>query len=218
MPILHLAQEMGTSADVQTEGRLSFQLSYEHLSRNFELGGIEEKVRRRVCTGKLSFRPANPVSFYGFIGSSNFPNSYVAEGSLLYFGGGCKFMMLGEVYIEDEDGETTTVKAGIGLDLQLSHLTSTNDSSYEEFSLTELQGDVDFGLRVFWFVGYFGMKLSKITGEFMQSGSPKIEATGTGLFSLFLGFNLHVGKSVVFVSEFSFFTERSWALGLRFDI
>jgi hypothetical protein len=182
------------------------------------LGGIEEKVGRSIFIGKLSFRPANPVDFYGFFGSSSFPNSYVGAGTLLYFGGGCKIMMLGEVYIEEEDGETTTVKAGVGLDLQLSHLTSTNDSNYKDFSLTEFQGAVDFGLRIFWFVGYFGFKFSKVSGEFVQLDYPRIKAEGTGLFSLFLGFNFYLGKSVVLLSELSLFTEKSWALGIRFDI
>jgi hypothetical protein len=194
-------------------------LSYEHLSRNFKLGGVEEKVGRKILRGKLSFRPVRSANFYGFIGSSTFPNSYVSDGSLFYFGGGCKLMMLGEVYIEEEDeNETITVKAGVGLDFQLSHLRSTNDNNYEDFALTEFQGSLDFGLRFFWFVGYFGFKFSKISGEFTQLDYERIKAEGTGLFSLFLGFNFHLNKSLVLVSEVSFFTEKSWALGLRIDI
>jgi hypothetical protein len=218
LPILNSAQEIGTSADTQIEGRFALQLSYEHISRNFRLGGIEEKVGRKILRGKLSFRPVRSLNFYGFLGSSNFPNSYVSNGSLLYFGGGCKLMMLGEVYIEEEDGEEITVKAGIGLDFQLSSLRSTNDSHYADFGLTEFQGSLDFGLRVFWFVGYFGFKFSKISGEFVQKDYSRIKAEGTGLFSLFLGFNFHLSKSLVLVSEVSFFTEKSWALGLRVEI
>jgi hypothetical protein len=123
LPILHFAQEVGTSADTQMEGRFAFQLSYEHLSRNFTLGGIEEKVVRKILRGKLSFRPVRAANFYGFIGSSTFPNSYAEDGSLLYFGGGCKLMMLGEVYIEEEDGETITVKAGVVLVSEFSFFT-----------------------------------------------------------------------------------------------
>lgn len=218
LPILHFAQEVGTSADTQMERRFSFQLSYEHLSRNFTLGGIKEKVGRKILRGKLSFRPVRPANFYGFIGTSNFPNSYVDDGSLLYFGGGCKFMMLGEVYVEEEDGETITVKAGAGLDFQLTHIKSTNNRDYSDFSLTEFQGSLDFGLRIFWFVGYFGFKFSKISGEFTQLNYSRIKTEGTGLFSLFLGFNFHLSKSLILVSEVSFITEKSWALGLRIDI
>ena len=218
LPIFHFAQEVGTSADTQLEGRFVFHLSYEHLSQNFTLGGIEEKVGRRILRGKLSFRPANPAYFYGFVGTSSFPNSSVGDGSLLYFGAGCKLMMLGEVYIEEEDGETVTVKTGVGLDFQLSHLSASSNSNYKNFSLTEFQGALDLGVRIFWFVGYFGFKFSKISGEFTQVDYQRIKAEGTGLFSLFLGFNMYLGKSVAFVSEFSFFTEKSWALGLRFDI
>jgi hypothetical protein len=218
LPMLHFAQEVGTSADTQMERRFSFQLSYEHLSRNFTLGGIEEKIGRKILNGKLSFRPVRSANFYGFIGTSNFPNSYVDDGSLLYFGGGCKFMMLGEVYVEEEDGETVTVKAGAGLDFQLSHIKSTNSRDYSDFALTEFQGSLDFGLRVFWFAGYFGFKLSKISGEFTELNHSRLKAEGTGLFSLFLGFNFHLNRALVFVSEVSFFTEKSWALGFRIDI
>ncbi|MGD8539478.1 MAG: hypothetical protein PVI66_12240 [Candidatus Aminicenantes bacterium] len=218
LPILNSAQEVGTSADTQMERRLSLQLSYEHISRNFTLGGIEEKVGRKIFRGKLSFRPFRVANFYSFIGSSEFPNSYVNDGSLLYFGGGCKLMMLGEVYVEEEDGDTITVKAGIGLDFQISRLQSTNNRDYVDFGLTEFQGSLDFGLRVFWFVGYFGFKFSKISGEFTELDDSRIKAEGTGLFSLFLGFNVHLTQKLVLISEFSFFTEKSWALGLRVDI
>ncbi len=218
LSILHYAQEVGTCADTQLEGRLAIQLSYEHLSRNFTLGRIEEKVGRKIFRGKLSFRPARSANIYGFIGTSNFPNSYVDEGSLLYFGGGCKLLMLGEVYVEEEDGETITVKAGVGFDFQLSHLRTTDKHDYADFALTEFQGSIDLGMRIFWFVGYFGFKFSKVSGEFTQLDYSRIRAEGTGLFSLFLGFNFHLGKSLVLISEFSFFTEKSWSLGLRVDI
>lgn len=218
LPILHFAQEVGTAADTQMEGRLAIQLSYEHLSQDFELAGTKEKIGRGMFRGKLSFRPARSVYFYGFIGSSNFPNSVVEDGSLLYFGGGCKLMMIGEVYIEEEDGETVTVKGGVGLDFQLSHLKSTNSLDYGDFALTEFQGSLDFGLRVFWFVGYLGFKFSGISGEFAPLDSSRVKAEGTGLFSLFLGFNFYLGKSLALVSEFSVFTKKSWALGLRIDI
>ena len=218
LPILNSAQEVGTCADTQMERRFALQLSYEHISRNFTLGGIEEKVGRKIFRGKLSFRPTRGANFYGFVGSSNFPNSFVNDGSLLYFGGGCKFMMLGEVYVEEEDGETITIRAGIGLDFQLSHLQSTNTRDYADFGLTEFQGSLDFGLRVFWFVGYFGFKFSKISGEFTQLDYSRIKAEGKGLFSLFLGFNFHLSRALVLVSEFSFFAEKSWALGFRVDM
>lgn len=218
LPILISAQEVGTSADTQLERRFALQFSYEHISKNFTLAGIEEKVGRKILRGKLCFRPVRSANFFAFIGTSNFPTSYVDDGSLLYFGGGCKLMMIGEVYVEEEDGEAITVKAGMGLDFQLSHLQSTNNSYYADFGLTEFQGSLDFGLRVFWFVAYFGFKFSKISGEFTQLDYSRIKAEGTGLFSLFLGFNFHLSRALVLVSEFSFFTEKSWAIGLRLDI
>jgi hypothetical protein len=112
LPMLHFAQEVGTSADTQMEGGFAFQLSYEHLSRYYTLGGIKEKVGRKMLRGKLSFQPVRPANFYGFIGTSYFPNSYVHNGSLLYFGGGCKLMMLGEVYVEEEDAKQSLLRQG----------------------------------------------------------------------------------------------------------
>jgi hypothetical protein len=67
-------------------------------------------------------------------------------------------------------------------------------------------------------VGYFGFKFRKISGECTPLDYSRIKAEGTGLFSLFLGFNFHLSKFLVLVSEVSFFTEKSWAMGLRIDI
>lgn len=218
LPVLHFAQDVGTAADTQMEGRFALQLSYQHLSRNFTREGLEGKVGRKIVMGKLSFRPVQAMNLYGFVGSTNFPNSYADDGSLLSFGGGLKFIMLGEVYVEEEDGDTVVVKAGVGLDFQLSRLQSTDDQSYRDFALTEFQGSLDLGLRIFGFVGYLGFKFSKISGEMTAKDWSRIKAEGTGLFSLFLGFNVHLGKSFVLVSEFAFFTESSWAFGLRIDL
>jgi hypothetical protein len=67
-------------------------------------------------------------------------------------------------------------------------------------------------------VGYFGFKFSKISAEFTRLDYSWIKAEGTGLFSLFLGFNFHLSKFLVLVSEVSHFTEKSWAMGLHIDI
>jgi hypothetical protein len=128
-------------------------------------------------------------------------------------------MMVGEVDITEEDGHSINVRGGIGLDFQVARLQSSQNKDYEKFGLTRYQGSLDFGLRVFRFAGYFGFKFSKISGTFQPLVLDQvIEAKGKGLFSMMLGFNWHLSRHLALVSEFSFFTESSWALGLRLDL
>jgi len=215
-PLASLCQDVGTAADVST---FSLQLSYDHLSRDFSLAGARQGISRDIYKATVGFRPTDYVYLYGFLGSSDFPNSYIQDGRHLYFGGGLKCLMVGEVDITEEDGHSINVRGGIGLDFQVARLQSSGNEDYEKFGLTKYQGSLDFGLRVFQFAGYFGFKFSKISGMFQPlSLDQEIEAKGKGLFSMMLGFNWHLSRHLAFVSEFSFFTESYWGLGLRLDL
>jgi hypothetical protein len=216
VPLASFAQDVGTAADVST---FSLQLSYEHLSRDFSLAGARQEISRDIYRATVGFKPTDYVYLYGFLGSSDFPNSYVQDGRPLYFGAGLKFMMVGEVDITEDDGRSINVRGAIGLDFQVARLQSSHNEDYEKFGLTRYQGSLDFGLRVFQFAGYFGFKFSKISGTFQPLALDRdIEARGKGLFSMMLGFNWHLSRHLALVSEFSFFTESYWGLGLRLDL
>ena len=217
-PFLLLGQEVGSGADVPSEGHAALAFTYENLSRHFTIDGFEEKVKREILRATFSFRPAQNWNLYVFTGTSDFPNSFADSGNHLYYGGGIKYMMLGEVDIEEEDGSSINIRIGIGLDFQVSHLQSMGHDSYKKLGLTEFQGAIDFGVRVFQFAGYLGFKFSGISGDFTLADERKMDAQGKGLFSMFLGLNLPLSRRLAFVSEYSLFTERSWALGLRFNI
>jgi hypothetical protein len=215
-PLVSPAQEVGTAADMSA---FSLQFSYEHLSRDFSLAGVRQEISRDIYKATVGFEAADYVFLYGFLGSSDFPNSYVGDGSHLYFGGGLKWMMVGEVDIAEEDGRSINVRGGIGLDFQVARLQSSLNKEYEKFGLTKYQGSLDFGLRIFQFAGYFGFKFSKMSGTFQPLVlNQEIEARGKGLFSMMLGFNWHLSRRLALVSEFSFFTESYWGLGLRLDL
>ena len=219
LPCSLFAQEVGTSADSLSVGHMALLFSYEHLSRDFSLDNSKEEITREVLKATFSYRPFMNLNLYGFVGSSDFPSSIVSTGRNLQFGGGIKYMMLGEVEILDEkEGTSINIKGGMGLTFQVSRLQSTGDASFDQFGLTEFQGAIDFGLRVFQFTGYFGFKLSAISGNFTLPDQSLIDTNGKGLFSLFLGFNYSFGPHLALVSEFSFFTEKSWALGLRWSL
>jgi hypothetical protein len=216
VPVDSFAQGVGTAADVSA---FSLQLSYEHLSRDFSLAGARQEISRDIYRATVGFRPTDYVYLYGFLGSSDFPNSYVQDGRHVYFGGGLKCLMVGEVDIIEQDGRDINVRGGIGLDFQVARLQSSGNEDYEKFGLTKYQGSLDFGLRVFQFAGYFGFKFSKISGMFQPLAlDQEIEAKGKGLFSMMLGFNWHLSRHLALVSEFSFFTESYWGLGLRLDL
>lgn len=128
-------------------------------------------------------------------------------------------MMLGEVEIQDEkEGTSINIKGGMGFDFQVSRLQSTGEELYDDFGLTEFQGAVDFGIRVFRFAGYLGFKLSTVSGKFTLPDESLIDTKGKGLFSMFLGFNYSFRRHLALVSEFTFFTESSWAIGLRWSL
>jgi hypothetical protein len=216
VPLISSGQDVGTASDISS---FSVQLSYEHLTRDFSLAGARQEIGRDLYKATVGFRPTDYVYLYGFLGSSDFPNSYIQAGRHLYFGGGLKCLMVGEVDITEEDGHSINVRGGVGLDFQVARLQSSQDEDYEKFGLTRYQGSLDFGLRVFQFAGYFGFKFSKISGTFQPLVlDQEIEAKGKGLFSMMLGFNWHLSRHLALVSEFSFFTESSWALGLRLDL
>jgi hypothetical protein len=215
-PLVSPAQDVGTAADTSS---FSLQLSYEHLSRDFSLAGARQEIRRDIYKATVGFEATDYIYLYGFLGSSDFPNLYVQAGRHLYFGGGLKWMMVGEVDITEEDGRSINVRGAIGLDFQVARLQSSLNEDYEKFGLTKYQGSLDFGLRIFQFAGYFGFKFSKISGTFQPLALDReIEAKGKGLFSMMLGFNWHLSRHVALVSEFSFFSESSWGLGLRLDL
>jgi len=215
-PLSLSGQDVGTAADVPS---FSMAFSYERLSRDFRLAGIRQEIHRDIYRATLGLKPWEGVSIYGFVGSSNFPNSYVSGGRTLYFGGGLKFLMVGEVDIREEDGHSLLVRGAVGLDFQISRLQSSHTADCERLGLTRYQGCLDFGLRIWQVAGYFGFKFSRISGPFHPALSDQeIDAKGTGLFSMILGLNWHLCPRVALVSEFSFFTERTWGLGLRIDL
>ncbi len=217
-PFLLLGQEVGCGADVPSEGHAALTFSYENLSRYFTINGLEEKVKREILRATFSFRPAQSWNLYVFTATSDFPSSFADSENHLYYGGGIKFAMLGEVDIEEEDGSSINIRVGIGLDFQVSRLQSIGHDSYQKLGLTEFQGAIDFGVRVFRFAGYLGFKFSGISGDFTLADKRRMDAKGKGLFSMFLGLNIPFSQHLGFVSEYSFFTERSWALGLRLNI
>jgi len=216
-----LAQMTGTGAD---STRLSLQFSYERLSREFSLSGTREDVSRDVFTATAGYMLAPNFMIYGFLGTSDFPMSLTPGGQHLLFGGGLKYSLLGYVDIEEEDGSRINLKGSIDFDVRVSRLESSNTDFYEKFGLTQFQGSIDFGLKVFPFAGYMGFKFSRVSGEFLPAlqlmifPSRPTELDGRGLFSLLLGFNYQFAPRLSLVTEFSFFTESSWSFGLRWDI
>lgn len=218
LPSFVSAQEMGAAADSPSPGHFSLQFSYENPSREFILDGYTEKIRQKILKAKLGFRPNRYWNLYGFAGGSNFPNSFADDQTQLYFGGGLKLLMIGEVEVEEEDKTTINISAGMGLDFQISRLQSSGNQAYDSFGLTKYQGALDLSVRVFGFAGYLGFKMSKLSGNFTPIGNSTLEVNSKGLCSLFLGLNVHVNRFCSLVSEFSFFSEKSWALGLRFDL
>lgn len=211
------AQDVGTAADSQDLRCFSLQLSYEHLKRDFKLDEMQLDVTREIYKAQIGFRPSRFVRLYGFAGSSNFPHSLAPSSRQLYLGGGLKTLFIGEVYIEDEETEDTiNIQAGIGLDLQIARLQTSGNDVYDSMGLTRYQGAIDLGLTLFRFSAYFGCKLSKMMGNFLLIGEDETQIKSKGLFSLFTGLNWRLSSHLSLVSEFSFFTEKFWAIGLKF--
>ena len=217
IPIGLTAQDVGTASDSQDLRHFSLQFSYEHLKRDFKLNEMQLDVTREIYKAQIGFRPSRFVRLYGFAGSSNFPHSPAPSSRQLYMGGGLKTLFIGEVYIEDEETEDTiNIQAGIGLDLQIARLQTSGNDVYDSFGLTRYQGAIDLGLSLFRFSGYFGCKLSKMMGNFVLIGGDKTQIKSKGLFSFFMGLNFRMNSHISLVSEFSFFTEKYWSLGLMF--
>ncbi len=212
------AQSVGTAADSPAPGHGYAKISYSHLSRNFNLEGTSESVTQKIWLGEVGFRPNRLIKLYGFGGSSDFSNSRALEQRQLYFGGGLKLTMIGEVDVEEESGRRVRINAGVGLDFQMARLQSSGDQAYDSLGLTRYQGALDLGLRVFGFAGYLGFKLSKVSGAFRPASGDDVAADSQGLFSLFLGFNGHLSSWLSVVSEVSFISDKMWSLGLRLDL
>jgi hypothetical protein len=221
MSLSGLAQMIGTGAD---STRLSLQFSYEHLSREFSFSGMREDIGRDVFAAAAAYKPALNFTIYGFLGTSDFPMSLTPGGQHLLFGGGLKYSLLGYVDIEKEDGSRVNIKGAIDFDVRASRLLSSSTDFYEKFGLTQFQGSIVFGLKVFEFAGSMGFKFSRVSGEFfpglqlMIFPARPVEVDGRGLLSFLLGFNYQFAPRLSLVTEFSFFTESSWSFGLRWDI
>ncbi|MBN1271172.1 MAG: hypothetical protein JXB26_02780 [Candidatus Aminicenantes bacterium] len=212
------AQEILSGADIPPEGHASLQVNYTHLSRKFTINGITEKVSRDIAMAQVLFRPGFQWAFYGFAGFSDFPHTYAPTGDFVLFGGGLKYLLVAEVDIEQKNGKTISVKGGMDIDLQIRRLQGTGNTITKSFALTEFQSAINFGLRVFMFSGNLGFKFSTMHGSFSPDGGLEMEAKAKGLFSMFLGFNVYLCRSLSLVSEISFFTERSWGVGLRLGL
>jgi hypothetical protein len=215
-PLFASAQDIGTAADTPP---FYLQVSYDHVSRDFTLAGAKEEIVRGIYKAAAGFAIGPNVGLYGFAGSSDFPNTRVGGGRALWIGGGLKYRMLGEVEIIESDGKTLDIKGGIGLDFQVARLQNAEAASYDDLSLTRYQGSIDFGLRILRFAGYLGFKFSSIRGRLTPAGSiEELEVEGRGLFSMVMGFNWYLRRHLALVSEFSFFSESFWGLGLRWNI
>lgn len=219
MPSLLLAQEVGTMADTPFARRVAFHFSYHHLKRDFESDSLREEIVQDILRGTISYSPSPWMNLYGFVGSSDFPTILADTERQLYYGGGLKFMLLGgDVYIEKQGRGTIHIKGGVGVDFQVGRLQSRDSETYKKFDLTEYQGALNFGLKIIIVAGYVGFKFSWANGSLAMLDDTYIDIRGKGLLSMFLGWSFALAKNLVLTSEISFFTKKSWALGLRATI
>jgi len=216
---LVIPQDVGSMAGAQTSGHFALRFSYENISRKYNYDTFREKVSRDIFKGTVSYSFSPWVNIYGFIGSSNFPHSLADIRRQVCYGGGLKFMLLGgEVFVDGYTKRTVHIKAGIGLDLRVGHLHSSGDLIYETFDLTEYQGAIDLGIKVFMVTCYFGFKMSWANGDLFLANSTNVHLRGRGCFSMFVGWDFDLTNFLALTSEFSFFTDKSWSLGLRMTI
>ena len=216
---LVVAQDVGTMAGTPAEGHVTLQFSCENASRMYDFDLFREKVYQRMYQGTLSYSFSPWVNVYGFVGSSDFPNSFADTKKQIYYGGGVKLMLIGgEIYIEENTRSRIHLKGGIGLDFKVGRLQSRDGELYSTFDLTEYQAAIDFGLRVLMVTTYCGFKLSWVNGDMTLVDETDMHLKGRGLFSMFIGGNVDLTKYVALTSEFSFFTEKSWSLGLRITV
>jgi hypothetical protein len=218
LPCLMFSQDVDSGVTVPPEGRTSLSFSYVNLSRTFKFDGIKEKVEREILKATFRYSPSRHVNVYGFVGTSDFPNSFFSTEDNIYYGGGIKYTLTGMVDIEEENGEHINIKGCTGFDFQIARLEPLNSSGSTDFSLTKLQGAVDFGVKIFRFAGYMGFKVNKLLGKATLPLEEEIDLKSRGFFSMFLGFDYYFSHKIAFTSEFSFFADSAWALGLRIDL
>jgi len=162
LPSLVFSQNIDSGVTVPTKGKTSLGFSYVNLSRNFKFDGMKEKIDRDILKATFRYSPSRYVNLYGFMGTSDFPNSIFLTENNIYYGGGIKYTLTGMVDIEEENGDHINIKGSTGFDFQIARLEPFNKSSSPDFSLTKLQGAVDFGVRMFRFAGYMGFKVNKL--------------------------------------------------------
>jgi len=218
IPIPLFSQDIDSGVTVPPEGRTFLAFSYVNLSRNYKFDGIKEKVDRDLLKATFRYSPSRYVNLYGFVGTSDFPNSFFSTENNIYYGGGIKYTLTGMVDIEEKNGDHINIKGSTGFDLRISRLQPLHNSNSVDFSLTQLQGAVDFGVRMFRFAGYLGFKVNKLLGKASLPLEEDIEVKSRGFFSLFLGFDYYFSHRLALTSEFSFFADSSWSLGLRIDL
>lgn len=218
LPCLVFSQDIDSGVTVPSDGRTSLAFSYVSLSRTFKFDGIKEKVDREILKATFRYSPSRYLNLYGFVGTSDFPNSFFSTENNIYYGGGIKYSLTGMVDIEEENGEHINIKGSTGFDLQIARLEPLNNSGSSDFNLTKLQGAVDFGVRMFRFAGYLGFKVNKLLGKAALPLDEEVDIKSRGFFSMFLGFDYYLSHRTALTSEFSFFSDSSWALGLRIDL
>ena len=218
LPCLVFSQDIDSGVTVPSKGGTSLSFSYVNLSRTFKFDGTKEKVEREILKATFRYSPSRYLNLYGFVGTSDFPNSFFSTDDNIYYGGGFKYTLTGTVDIEEENGEHINIKGSTGFDFQIARLEPLNNSGSSDFSLTKLQGAVDFGVRIFRFAGYMGFKANKLLGKATLPLEEEVDLKSRGFFSMFLGFDYYLSHGIAFTSEFSFFSDSIWALGLRVDL
>jgi hypothetical protein len=218
LPCFVFSQDIDSGVTVPSQGRASLAFSYVNLSRNFKFDGMKENVDRDILKATFRYSPSRYINLYGFVGTSDFPNSFFSTEDHIYYGGGIKYTLTGMVDIEEENGEHINIKGSTGFDLQIARLQPLNNSNSHDFSLTQFQGAIDFGVRMFGFAGYMGFKVNKLLGKATLPLEEGMDIKSRGFFSMFLGFDYYFTHKAALTSEFSFFADSSWALGLRIDL
>jgi len=218
IPCFVFSQDVDSGVTVPSQGQASLAFSYVNLSRTFKFDGMKENVDRDILKATFRYSPSRYVNLYGFVGTSDFPNSFFLNENNIYYGGGIKYTLTGMVDIEEKNGEHINIKGSTGFDLQIARLQPLNNLGSSDFSLTQFQGAIDFGVRMFGFAGYMGFKGSKLLGKATLPLEEKMDIKSRGFFSMFLGFDYYITHKVALTSEFSFFADSYWALGLRIDL
>ncbi|HZX10139.1 MAG TPA: hypothetical protein VFG01_04260 [Acidobacteriota bacterium] len=218
IPCAVFSQDIDSGVTVPSKGKTSLAFSYVNLSRTFKFDGMKENVDRDILKTTFRYSPSRYLNLYGFVGTSDFPNSFFSNKNNIYYGGGFKYTLTGMVDIEEKNGEHINIKGSTGFDIQIARLQPLNNLGSADFSLTQFQGAIDFGVRMFRFAGYMGFKVNKLLGKRTLPLEEEMDIKSRGFFSMFLGFDYYFTHKVALTSEFSFFADSSWALGLRIDL